>query len=67
MTRFLHQRLARLEIKAKALSVGAALIFCGTEDEVEQQERAAVREGRMTGAGPILRIILCAPEERIAT
>lgn len=66
MNRLLHQRLARLEIKAKAISNTAALIFCGTQDEVEQQERAAAREGRMTDAGPILRIILCAPDERIA-
>ncbi|HEV2555243.1 MAG TPA: hypothetical protein VGV17_15925 [Bosea sp. (in: a-proteobacteria)] len=66
MTRFLHQRLARLENRAKPLSIGAALILCGTRADVEEQERQAARDGRMVGAGPILRVILGAPMERIA-
>lgn len=66
MTRFLHHRLSRLENRAKAMSIGAALIFCGTRAEVEEQERQAARDGRMAGAGPILRVILGAPTGRIA-
>ncbi len=66
MTRFLHQRLARLENRAKALSIGAALIFCGTRADVEEQERQAARDGRMPGTCPILRVILCTPEGRLA-
>lgn len=66
MTRFPHHRLARLESRARALIIGGALIFCGTKAEIEQQEREAARNGRMAGAGPILRVILRAPGERPA-
>jgi hypothetical protein len=60
MTRFLHQRLARLESRARALAIGAAVIVCGTRDEVEAQEREASRQGRMPTSDPILRVIIAA-------
>lgn len=66
MTRPLHQRLARLESKTGARRIGAAVILCGTQEETDQQERDAIEAGRMKADGPVLRIVLCAPEERIA-
>lgn len=66
MTRLLHQRLARLESKARGRRMETAVILCGTQEETDQQEREAIEAGRMKAGGPILRIVLCAPEERIA-
>ncbi|PTM40937.1 hypothetical protein [Bosea sp. 124] len=66
MSRPLHQRLARLESKAKAQRIGSAVILCGTQEETEQQERDAIATGRMKTGDPVLRIVLCAPAERMA-
>lgn len=65
MTRPLHQRLARLESKARARRIGSAVILRGTQEDTEQQERDAIASGRMKTGDPVPRIVLRAPYERI--
>jgi hypothetical protein len=66
MTRPLHQRLAKLESEARARQIDPAVILCGTQEETDQQERDAIEAGRMKAGDPVLRIVICAQEERIA-
>lgn len=66
MTRPFHQRLAKLERKAQTRQIDPAVILCGTQEETDQQERDAIEAGRMKAGDPVLRIVICAPDERIA-